>query len=345
MSILGRKRKKGGPREALFWSTEKSKVLCELCPHLCKIADGKRGICGVRENRDGKLYTLIYGKATSITPDPIEKKPLFHFHPGTDVLSFGTVGCNMKCAHCQNWSISQVKYEDISLRDLDAQDIPALTRRHRCKGIAWTYNEPIIWFEFALDGCKVAKKSDLYTVFVSNGFIEREPLKMISPYLDAMNIDVKAFNEEHYKKVCKARLSPVLDTVKNAKEFGIFVELTYLIVPSQNDSEEEIEAFCEWASGIDREIPLHFSRFHPDYKMTSIQPTPMETMEKAYELAKENGMKYAYLGNIMPGDRWENTYCPKCNELLVERWGFNVRVNNMDSKNCRKCGETINMRI
>lgn len=343
MSIFDNPGNKNGPREALFWSKEDSKVICELCPHRCHIGDGKRGICGVRENRDGKLYTLIFGKATSITPDPIEKKPLFHFHPGTDVLSFGTVGCNLKCAHCQNWSISQVEFEDVGLKILSVKDVVRIAKKQGCKGIAWTYNEPVIWFEFALDGCMAAKENDLYTVFVTNGFIEKKPLETIAPHLDAMNIDVKAFNEDFYRKVCKARLQPVLETVKNAHDLGIFVEVTYLIIPGQNDEREELEGFCEWISGIDREIPVHFSRFHPDYRMTSTPPTPMGTMEDAHGLAKKHGMKYVYLGNIMPGDRWENTYCPQCNELLIERWGFAVRKSNLKGNSCPNCGIPLGM--
>jgi pyruvate formate lyase activating enzyme len=334
MSIFNKSGKSSGTREAMFWTKDNSKVLCELCPHRCHIAEGKRGICGVRENREDILYTLIYGKATSVTPDPIEKKPLFHFHPGTDVLSFGTVGCNLKCSHCQNWSISQVEFEDVGLQTITVKDVIQLTKRQGCRGVAWTYNEPIIWFEFAFDGCKAAKESDLYTVFVTNGFIERKPLETIAPYLDAMNIDVKAFNEEFYGKVCKAKLQPVLETVKSAHELGIFVELTYLIIPGQNDDSNELEEFCE-------NIPIHFSRFHPDYRMTSIPPTPMGTMEEAHGLAKKHGLKYVYLGNIMPGDRWENTYCPQCNGLLIERLGFGVRKNNLKEAKCPHCGTSL----
>jgi pyruvate formate lyase activating enzyme len=345
MSIFDNPGKKNGPREALFWSREDSKVLCELCPHRCHIGEGKRGICGVRENRDGKLYTLIYGKATSVTPDPIEKKPLFHFHPGTGALSFGTVGCNFKCGHCQNWSISQMKFEDVGFKDITVNDVVKMAKRQGCSGISWTYNEPIIWFEFALDGCKAAKENDLYTTFVTNGYIEKKPLEMIAPYLDAMNIDVKAFKDDFYKRVCKARLQPVLDTVKNAHELGIFIELTYLIIPGQNDAQEEIEGFCEWSSGISKDIPVHFSRFHPDYKMTSIPSTPMDTMEGAHGLAKKYGIKYVYLGNIMPGGKWENTYCPRCDELLIERWGFAVRKNNLKTDRCPKCGNSLGIRL
>jgi len=345
MSISNKRGRKNAPKEALFWAEEGGKVRCDLCPHKCHIASGKRGICGVRENRDGKLYTLIYGKMTSIIPDPIEKKPLFHFYPGTEVLSFGTVGCNFKCPHCQNWSISQMKYGDIGLRNISVQEVVKSAKRFGCRGVAWTYNEPIIWYEFTLDGCIAAKKNGLYTAYVTNGFIEEEPLKMIAPHLDAMNIDVKAFNEDFYSKVCKGRLAPVLETVKTAKDLGIHIELTYLIIPTQNDKSEELEAFCDWAASVSKDIPLHFSRFHPDYKMTSIPPTPMGTLEMAFNTAKEKGMRFVYLGNIMPGDKSENTYCPKCNELLIERWGFNVQRNNLKSARCPNCAEPLNIKL
>jgi pyruvate formate lyase activating enzyme len=345
MSILDRRGKKKSPKEALFWAKEDGKVRCDLCPHKCRISEGKKGICGVRGVRDGKLFTLVYGKMTSMMVDPIEKKPLFHFYPGSDVLSFGTVGCNFKCGHCQNWSISQMKYEDLDLKDVSVQDVVDYARRKGCRGIAWTYNEPSIWYEFTLDGCKEAKKADLYTVYVTNGFIEREPLELIAPYLDAMNIDVKAFNEDFYSRTCKGRLKPVLETVERAHDFGIFIELTYLLIPTKNDDMKEIGAFCEWIAGISKDIPLHLSRFHPDYKMTSIQATPRDTMNRAFGLAKENGLKYVYQGNVVPGGTSENTYCPKCNELLIERWGFGVKKSILKSDRCPSCSESINVRI
>ena len=328
-------------REAMFWKKRGEKIECTLCPHRCKISEGKRGICGVRENQDGKLNTLIYGLATSVTPDPIEKKPLFHFFPGTYVLSFGTVGCNFKCQHCQNFGISQAKIEGMRLQKLKMEDVIKTARRYKCDGIAWTYNEPTIWFEFTYDASVIAKKEGLYTCYVTNGFIEKEPLEMISPYLDAMNIDVKAFSDDFYKKICKGKLQPVLNTCKLAKELGILVELTYLIIPGQNDSESEIKEYCNWVVDfLGKDTPVHFSRFHPDYKMVDITATPMSTLNRGYEIAKEAGLRYVYLGNVPHGD-YENTYCPNCGELLIERIGFSTRSHYAKDGKCPKCGSVI----
>lgn len=326
-------------KEAMFWKKlTNDKVECELCPHRCKISKGKRGICGVRENQKGKLNTLIYGLATSVTPDPIEKKPLYHFYPGTYALSFGTVGCNLKCQHCQNYAISQAKFESMRFKRLRVDDVVNSAKRYKCQGIAWTYNEPTIWYEFTYDASKVAKKLGFYTCYVTNGFIEAAPLKEISPYLDAMNIDVKSFSNDFYKKTCKAKLEPVLETCKLAKELDIFIELTYLIIPGENDTESEITDYCNWiVENLGEKTPIHFSRFHPDYKMRDSIATPISTLENAYKIAQQSGLKYVYLGNVPHGD-YENTYCPKCNELLIERVGFSTRAHHVKEGNCPKCG-------
>lgn len=328
-------------KEAMFWRKQEDKVECLLCPHRCKISEGKRGICDVRENQNGKLNSMIYGLATSVTPDPIEKKPLYHFFPGTYVLSFGTVGCNFKCLHCQNYSISQGKIEDMRLKKLKVEEIVDTAKRYKCDGIAWTYNEPTIWYEFTYDGSVIAKKEGLYTCYVTNGFIEKEPLEKISPYLDAMNIDVKSFNNAFYKKICKAKLQPVLDTCVLAKELDIFVELTYLIIPEQNDSEAEIKEYCKWVvDALGEDTPIHFSRFHPDYKMLESTATPISTLQRAFEIAKEIGLRFVYLGNVPHGD-YENTYCPECGESLIERIGFSTRRHYVKDGKCPKCGLTI----
>lgn len=329
-------------KEAMFYKKlENDKVECQLCPHRCTVSEGKRGICGVRENQKGILNTLIYGLTTSITPDPIEKKPLYHFYPGTYALSFGTVGCNLKCQHCQNFSISQGKVDSLRLKKLRVDDVVNSAKRYKCQGIAWTYNEPTIWYEFTYDASKIAKKMGLYTCYVTNGFIESEPLRKISPYLDAMNIDVKSFSNDFYKKTCKARLDPVLETCKLAKDLDIFIELTYLIIPSQNDNEEEIDRFCTWiVDNLGEDTPVHFSRFHPDYKMMDTIATPMSTLGKAYETAQKAGIKYVYLGNIPHGD-YENTYCPSCGELLIERIGFSTRKHLVTDGKCPKCGMNV----
>lgn len=331
-------------KEAMFWRKQDSKVECMLCPHRCKISQGKRGICGVRENQKGILNTLIYGMATSITPDPIEKKPLFHFFPGTYALSFGTVGCNFKCLHCQNYNISQAKIESMRFQKVKVEDVVKIAKRYKCDGVAWTYNEPTIWYEFTYDASIEAKKEGLYTCYVTNGFIEPEPLEKISPYLDAMNIDVKSFSNDFYKKTCKAKLQPVLDTCTLAKKLGIYVELTNLIIPGNNDSEAEIKKFCKWVvDSLDENTPIHFSRFHPDYKMTDSIATPISTLTRAYEIAKEEGIRYVYLGNVPHGD-YENTYCSECGELLIERIGFSTRNHFVKDGKCPKCNLAIPLR-
>jgi pyruvate formate lyase activating enzyme len=330
-------------KTAKFWKKEGDKVECQLCAHHCKIASNKSGICGVRENHKGELKTMIYGKASSITPDPIEKKPLYHFHPGTNALSFGTIGCNFKCDQCQNYSISQAKPGVSWLQNVTVEEIPKLAKRYGCEGVAWTYNEPSIWYEFTYDGSVEAKKHGLYTCYVTNGFIEKEPLEEISPYLDAMNIDVKAFNKDFYKKTCSAKLQPVLDTCKRAKDLGIFIELTYLIIPGHNDSQTELRNYCKWVvKELGEDTPVHFSRFHPQYKMKHVPQTPMTTLSMAYKTAKDLGLSFIYLGNI-PHGNYENTYCPKCGELVIERFGFSTSQSGIKEGKCPKCGRSINI--
>ena len=327
---------------ARFWERkDDKKVKCTLCPHGCVIYEGKRGICRVRENKGGKLYTLIYGSASSVAVDPIEKKPLYHFYPGSYVFSMGTVGCNLSCKHCQNYSISAVGPEDIYLREMEVEEVADLAIRYGCKGIAWTYNEPTIWHEFALDASKIAKKKGLYAVYVSNGYINEEPFREIGSYLDAINVDVKAFSDEFYRKITGGRLEPVLNTCKLAKEIGLHLEITYLVIPGLNDSDNEIRKFCRWVvEEISADTPVHFTRFFPHFKMTDRPPTPLDTLKKAFSIAKEEGLKYVYIGNVPHGD-YENTYCPRCGALLIERYGFSSSIIDLDGNRCGKCGEKI----
>ena len=331
-------------REAMFWnSLDGSKVQCNLCPHHCKIEDQKTGICGVRKNENGTLNSLIYGLCSSMAADPVEKKPLYHFHPGSNAFSIGTVGCNFSCLHCQNYSISTAGPDFSYMREITSKDVVNLSKQYGCDGVAYTYNEPSIWYEFTLDSAKLAKENGLYTAYVTNGYISAEPLREISSVLDAMNIDVKAFSDDFYRKVCKARLQPVLDTCILAKDLGIHLELTYLVIPAYNDSDKEIKSFCKWAvEKLGANVPVHFSRFHPDHNMQDVPRTPMETMMKVYDIAKESGVLYPYLGNVSHGD-YENTSCPKCGSLCVERKGYSVSLNGMDNNKCKKCGNTISL--
>jgi pyruvate formate lyase activating enzyme len=329
-------------KEAKFWrETTDKKVQCFLCSHKCIISDNKQGICGVRSNENGKLFTLIYGSCSSLAADPIEKKPLYHFYPGTNAFSFGTVGCNFKCTHCQNYSISTAKMDFPYLRDISPEESVELAKQHNCQGLSYTYNEPTIWHEFTYDSAKHAKKQGLYTCYVTNGYISEDPLREISSVLDAMNIDVKAFTEDFYKKICKARLEPVLNTCILAKELGIHIELTYLVIPGYNDAFDQVKQFCEWVvDKLDANVPVHFSRFHPDHNMTDVTRTPMETMLKIYDIAKESGILYPYLGNVSPGE-YENTYCPKCGSACIERKGFFVNIDGFSQGKCAKCDSSI----
>jgi len=282
-------------KEALYYEKlDKQKVHCRLCPHNCVIQDGSRGACGVRIDQGGTLFTEIYGKATSIALDPIEKKPLYHYHPGEYILSIGTKGCNLHCDFCQNWQISQ----DINVptQDITSEEIIKKAKAERSFGIAYTYNEPFIWYEFVLDTAKRAKKAGLENVLVTNGFVNMEPLKEMLPFIGAMNIDLKSFNGDFYKKICKGRLEPVLETIKTASK-ACHVELTTLLIPGENDSEDELKKMVDWVyENTGPETPLHFSRYFPCYKMR-IPPTPIESLERAERIAKEK-LKYVYLGNV-----------------------------------------------
>ncbi len=315
---------------------------CHLCPHSCLIANGKRGICGVRENREGTLFSMNYGKVSSMNVDPIEKKPLYHFHPGENIFSLGSFGCNLRCLHCQNYLISQATMGDLSLRDMTPKDVSEMALAQGCRGVAFTYNEPTIWHEFTYDAMKIAKARGLYTVYVTNGFIQEEPLRELSDHLDAMNIDVKGFTGRFYSKVCRASLEPVLRATELAHELSIHVELTYLIIPKENDDREEISQFSSWAAKVDPDMPVHFTRFHPDYQMSDRGPTPRPTMEMAREVGREAGLNFVYLGNInVPGGG--DTICPQCHTKVVERRGYQVLPLKVREGRCTVCGRDLNM--
>jgi pyruvate formate lyase activating enzyme len=348
-----------GVREADYYQLlPNGKVQCDLCAHLCKINDGHVGVCGVRQAAGGKLYTLVYALPSAGHIDPIEKKPLYHFHPTTRVLSFGTIGCNMRCRHCQNFDISQARPDVTSLQGLPAnflqqvepEGIVGLIERVGAQGVAWTYNEPTIWFETNKVGCRLTKEAGYYTVWVSNGFATEEPMREIAPWLDAINVDVKAFTDNFYRKVANARLQPVLDTVEVATDLGIHTELTYLIIPGENDDPREIRNFCRWVAEVPGELTaVHFSRFHPDYKMMDKHETPVKTLEMAYTIAKEEGLKYVYNGNVVDPTR-EQTYCHKCGEVNIKRQWFDtqplfkIRPAGDDGQMgayCRACGTRL----
>ncbi|MCW3131617.1 MAG: AmmeMemoRadiSam system radical SAM enzyme [Candidatus Methanospirare jalkutatii] len=329
-------------KEAMLY-TGGEKCKCNVCAHKCLIAEGNVGVCGTRKNIGGKLHTLIYGSVSSVHADPVEKKPLYHFHPGSFVLSLGTVSCNFRCKHCQNWSISAFKPGEVPTTEMTPEEVISQARATHCEGIAFTYNEPTIWFEFTYDTFKAAKRSGLYTVYVTNGYMSEEALNEISPFLDAANVDVKAFSEDFYRKICNAKLRPVLDTCERMHEKGIHLEVTYLIIPKYNDSDEELRAFARWLVALDAETPVHFSRFYPTHLLTEVPPTPVSTLERAASIAKEEGLEFVYLGNV-PGHEYENTYCPDCGELLVKRTGYYVKL-RIKKPICSKCGRKINIKF
>jgi len=331
-------------REAMLYEKlEDKKVRCNLCSHRCVIFPGKRGICQVRENRDGTLYSLVYGKIVSAAIDPIEKKPLFHFHPGTASYSIATVGCNFHCLHCQNHYISQYPRNNkgaIIGEGLAPKDIVREAKRYGCKSISYTYVEPTIFFEYAYDTAKLAHEAGIKNVFVSNGYMTEEATRTIAPYLDAINIDIKGFTEEFYRKICGARLQPVLDSVKLMRELNIWVEITTLIIPTLNDSEEELRGIAEFIKSVSPDIPWHVTQFHPHYKQMSLPPTPASTLRRAREIGKEVGLHYVYEGNI-PGEEGENTYCYKCGELVIRRFGFSILKYGIVAGRCPKCGAQL----
>jgi len=332
-----------GSHEASYYSREGDKVKCSLCPHSCAISDGKRGLCGVRENRSGKLYSLIYGLASSIHPDPIEKKPFFHFLPGSTAISFGSVGCNLFCLHCQNYSISRAKVDEFSLTPITPDEVIKYAKMAGAESVSWTYNEPTIWHEFTTIASQVAHGAGLKTNYVTNGYIQEEPLRALKGVIDAMNIDVKAFTEEFYKKVCGGKLAPVLKSCQLAVELGMHVEITYLIIPEHNDSAEEIGRFSKWVfDSLGPEIPVHFSAFHPEYKLTKLPRTPDKTMATAFEVAKKVGLEFVYLGNVYARDK-DDTFCPKCGTLVIQREGFNAELVDLKDGKCGKCGADLNM--
>lgn len=338
MSISGR-----GSSEAQFYVREGDRVRCHLCPHSCLIAEGKRGLCGVRENQGGRLISLIYGLASSIHPDPIEKKPLFHFLPGSTSISFGSIGCNLFCLHCQNYSISRARFGEFDLTPITPDDVVKYARSTGSRSVSWTYNEPTIWHEFTKAASKVAHEAGLKTNYVTNGYIQEEPLRDLKGVIDAMNIDVKAFREKFYKDICGGKLAPVLRACELAVELGIHVELTYLIIPKHNDSQEEFEEFSKWVlDSLGQDIPVHFSAFHPDYRLTSVPRTPDSTMTRAYEAAKKAGLEFVYLGNIYAGE-FDDTFCPRCGARVIERDGFWVRSTELKGDKCGRCGASLNL--
>ncbi len=324
-----------------FMPLEKGRIQCQLCPRECVVARGKRGFCRVRENRDGKYYSLVYGNPCAIHVDPIEKKPFYHILPSSSSFSIATAGCNLQCKFCQNWEISQATPEETYNHSLPPQQVVALAKKTRSRSIAYTYVEPTIFFEYMVETARLAKKEGILNVMHSNGFMNPAPLRELCKFLDGANIDLKGFTEDYYWNLTLGKLAPVLRTLQILHREGVHIEITNLVVPTQNDAPGEVRKMCEWIrEKLGPEIPLHFSRFYPLYKLRNLPPTPVSTLERNRKIALEVGLEYVYIGNV-PGHEGEKTFCPECKKVLILRRGYTVTEVNLNQGKCRFCGRAI----
>ena len=326
----------------LYEKLPEGKVRCNLCAHRCVIADGKKGICQVRENRGGTLYTLVYGHTIIQHVDPVEKKPLFHFHPGSTAYSIATPGCNFRCRWCQNWDISQMVHDRhfIMGEEASLEQVVAAAQKADCRSIAYTYTEPTIFFEYAYDTARLAHEAGLANLYITNGYMTEEMLETFQPYLDAANVDLKAFRDKTYRKYVGARLQPVLNTMKLMKRLGIWLEVTTLVIPGINDDDGELKDVADFVAGeLGVDTPWHISRFFPAYKMTDVSPTPVETLNRAREIGLEAGLRYVYVGNVS-GEA--NTVCHKCGQILIRRLGYRILENRVQPNGrCPNCGMQV----
>jgi len=330
------------PKKAMFYKKlSKQRVHCLLCPRNCIVTKGNRGFCRVRENRNGDYYTLVHSNPCAVSIDPIEKKPLFHFLPGTGALSIATAGCNFTCKNCQNFDISQASPDETVNYEVSPEKLVELALKYDVPTIAYTYTEPTIFFEYMLETAKIAKKNGVLNIYHSNGFINREPLLELTPYLDGANIDLKGYSDEFYQDITGGSLKPVLETLITLKKQGVWLEITNLVIPTKNDSSSMIKELCQWVKNeLDNDTPIHFSRFSPRYKMLNVPPTPISTLKKAAETARDLGHHYVYIGNV-PGIEEENTYCPYCGKILIGRKGYNITDINLKGNKCKFCRTKI----
>ncbi|MGD9518544.1 MAG: AmmeMemoRadiSam system radical SAM enzyme [Armatimonadota bacterium] len=328
--------------KAKYWRPLANKrVQCLLCPKRCEVGDRERGFCGVRENREGVYYTLVYGSAAAARPDPIEKKPLFHFLPGSFAFSIATAGCNMNCRDCQNWDLSQARPEQVRSQHLLPAEVAKLALESRCGTIAYTYNEPTVFYEYVYDTAAEGHKRGVRSVIISSGYINQEPLRALLPRLDAVKVDLKGFTEEFYRRYCSGSLKPVLETIKTVHGSGKWLELVVLIVPGLNDSETAVRSMCKWIrQTVGADVPLHFSRFYPNYQLRNLPPTPYATLRRCQDIAKGLGLHFVYLGNV-PEAPSQNTVCPGCGKTLVERRGYTVTAMALRKGSCSGCGRRI----
>jgi len=329
-------------REARFYDKQPhKKIQCRLCPRECVIDDRERGYCGARENRGGTYYTLVHSRACTYHADPIEKKPFFHFYPGTQAFSISTAGCNVNCKFCQNWEISQSRPEQIRSIYLPPKEVAAMARQYRCDSIAYTYGEPVIFYEYMADTAAAGRETGVKSVVVTGGYIATDPLVQLCSVVDAIKVDLKAYSEKYYQEVVNGKLKPVLEALVTMRKQGMWTEIVYLVVPTLNDSDEEFTGLARWIKaelGVD--VPVHFTRFHPQYLLKNLPPTPIKTLERAKAIADAEGLHFVYVGNV-PGHPAENTYCPYCQRLLVQRTGFFVREVHIKHGKCRYCEKDI----
>ncbi|MBI5360067.1 MAG: AmmeMemoRadiSam system radical SAM enzyme [Planctomycetes bacterium] len=331
-----------GLREAMFYDKlENFEIKCQTCPKECKIPDTERGYCGNKENRGGKYYCLFYNKVCSFNTDPVEKKPLFHYMPGTSAFSISCAGCNFECKFCQNWEISQFRPEDVPFNEWPPEKVIEIALKKSVPTIAFTYGEPVVFYEYAYDIAKLAKEKKVNAVMISNGYIKKDPLKKICECLSAIKVDFKGYSEKFYKDQCAGELKYVLETLKNLKEIGIWFELVTLVIPGLNDNKKELQDMGKWiADNLGPDVPVHFTKFHPEYKLMNLPVTPMETLETAAEAAEKAGLNYVYIGNVS-GNKKESTFCPKCKKNIVKRLGFAVLENHIDNGKCKFCSQRI----
>ena len=323
-------------------------VRCHVCPRLCRVAPGKSGVCRARVNRDGVLYAITYGRVCSVAADPIEKKPLYHFFPGTRVLSLGSVGCNFACRHCQNWQIAHADPSEATrdLRDLPVRNLAVLAANNACQGVAWTYNEPTIWFEYILDGAQAAYEHGLYTVMVTNGYITEDALAMLAPHIDAYRVDVKGFSNAQYKELCRiSDMRPVLESAERAKAaYGCHVEIVTNVIPTFNDDDTTLRGIATWiVERLGPETPWHVTRFMPYLDFSHLPSTPVSSLERAITIGHDAGLQFVYIGNV-PRHDGENTICPRCRRLLVRRTGYAVEDVALRGTFCAMCGQNVNVR-
>ena len=330
-------------KEVLFYQKLKDKaVQCKICFRQCLIVNGKRGFCRNRENRGGTLYNIVYAKPSAVHVDPIEKEPQLHMLPGSKIFCIGTAGCNFRCRHCQNWHLSQSSIEEMGyFQDLPPEKVVQEAIKNNTPTISFTYNDPIAFYEYMYDVARIAKKKGLKILWHSNGSLNPEPLKALLKYTDAVTIDLKGFSEKFYKEVSGAKLAPVLETLKTIRAEGVWLELVNLVIPGLNDDHQELREMCRWIkTNLGPETPLHFSRFSPAYQMPHLSPTPIETLEMAYRIAKEEGLQFVTIGNV-PGHKYNSTFCPACGRELIHRVHFAVLKNNIRNGKCGFCGRNI----